>query len=97
MSPVLPHIANECLAKFKADKEIKWPKVDQKYIVAEKNEIVIQINGKKRNTILMENDVAEKIILKNIEEKKLITKYIKGKKIIKTIFVKNRLINYIIE
>ena len=96
MMPVLPHITNECLVKFKEDNEIKWPKVDQNYIVDEKNEIVIQINGKKRNTIIMENDAVEKDVLKKVEEKKIIEKYIDGKKIIKTIFVKNRIINYII-
>ena len=97
MMPVLPHITNECLDKLSLGKKIKWPKVDQKYIVTEKNEIVIQVNGKKRNVLTTTKDTPEENILEKIKETKLIEKYIENKKIIKTIYVKNRLINYIIK
>ena len=68
-----------------------------KYIVTEKNEIVIQVNGKKRNVLTTTKDTPEENILEKIKETKLIEKYIENKKIIKTIYVKNRLINYIIK
>ena len=97
MMPVLPHIANECYKKYDFNEDINWPKVDENYIVAEKNEVVIQVNGKKRNVISIEKDTTEEVVLKKIEENKLIEKYVDGKKIIKTIFVKDRLINYIIK
>jgi len=59
-------------------------------------EIVIQVNGKKRNTILVENDIDENKIINQINSKKLIEKYLNSGKLLKTIYVKNRLINYII-
>ncbi len=97
MMPVIPHMINECLNKLNFENEIKWPEVDKKYITKEENEIVIQVNGKKRNTILIEKDLAEEIIQKEIKDKKLIEKYLLNKELIKTIYVKNRLINYIIK
>ena len=97
MMPVIPHIINECLNKLNFENEIKWPEIDKKYITKEENEIVIQVNGKKRNTILIEKDLAEEIIQKEIKDKKLIEKYLLNKELIKTIYVKNRLINYIIK
>jgi len=95
--PVAPHIANECLIKLNYKEEIKWPVVNKKYLIEENCEIVIQVNGKKRNTISVEKDVNEKEIISKIKENKLIDKYLNDGKLLKTIYVKNRLINYIIK
>ena len=46
MSPVLPHLANECLNQM-ASKNFEWPKVNKEFLEKEEKEIVIQINGKK--------------------------------------------------
>ena len=96
MMPILPHITNECLDKLNFKDEFTWPKVDQKYIKKEKNEIVIQINGKKRNLISVESNITEKQLLIEIDKSKLIEKYVKNKEVKKVIYVKNRLVNYII-
>ena len=95
--PVAPHIANECLIKLNYKMEIKWPVIDKKYLIEENYEIVIQVNGKKRNTISVEKNVNEKEIISKIKENKLIEKYLNDGKLLKTIYVKNRLINYIIK
>ena len=97
MMPVLPHIASECLEKFSFSDKVEWPDINQKYINNEENEIVIQVNGKKRNTILLKQDISEEELKEKIEVTKLIDKYLIDKKLIKTIYVKNRLINYIIK
>ena len=81
MMPILPHITNECLDKLNFKDEFTWPKVDQKYIKKEKNEIVIQINGKKRNLISVESNITEKQLLIEIDKSKLIEKYVKNKKL----------------
>ena len=47
LSPVVPHLANECLEKFGYTNEIKWPEVNKKFLGKDKNLIVIQVNGKK--------------------------------------------------
>ena len=62
----------------------------------EEVKIAIQINGKTRDVIAIKKDLAqqeiENIILKNSK----IKKYVDNKKIIKTIFVKNKILNYIL-
>ena len=97
MMPVIPHISNECLKKLGSGDIIKWPEIDQKYLINKKTEIVIQINGKKRSIIELENNTEEEHIIKEIDRQKLIKKYLDNGKLIKTIYVKNRLINYIIK
>ena len=97
MIPVIPHLANECLEKLNYNKNIYWPKVEQKYLQTETNNIVIQVNGKKRSIISVEKGIQEEEIINQIKSKQLIEKYLNNGKIIKTIYVKNRLINYIIK
>ena len=97
MMPVTPHLANECLKKFEFNKEIKWPDIEEKYLHQEFAQIVIQINGKKRGLISIKKKTKENEIINQIKEKKLIEKYLNNGKLIKTIYVKDRLINYIIK
>ena len=96
MMPVIPHIASECLGNLGL-KKMHWPQIDPKYLKSDEKIIVIQINGKKRNTIKLIDEIKENDLLEKIKEMKLVDKYIDNKKIIKTIYVKNRLINIIIK
>ena len=94
--PFTPHIAYECLQMLKA-KEIKeWPKIDTKLILKEKIKMAIQINGKTRDIIEIEKGInqisIEKICKNNVKIKnKIIDKSVK-----KVIFVKDRIINFIL-
>ena len=95
MLPFTPHLANECLELFKCNNSNKWPELIKKNML-EEVKIAIQINGKTRDVIAIKKDLAqqeiENIILKNSK----IKKYVDNKKIIKTIFVKNKILNYIL-
>ncbi len=97
MSPVIPHLAIECLANFKFEEDFKWPQVDKKYLFEDKNTIVIQVNGKKRNSITILDGLNEKQLIDEIKNKQLISKYLDNGELIKTIYIKNRLINFIIK
>ncbi len=97
MMPVTPHISSECLKKIHYEGDIKWPEINKKYLVNEKMQIVIQVNGKKRSIITVDNDLDEEKIKKEINTQDLIKKYLDNGKLVKTIYVKNRLINYIIK
>ena len=94
--PVIPHISNECIKEIKFDKEIKWPNHDEKYLIEEFSNIVIQINGKKRGLIKAETNSNEEMIFNLIKKQKNIYKYIDGNEIKKKILIPNRLINIII-
>jgi len=97
LMPVAPHLANECLEMFDYKNKPKWPSIEEKYLEKKSIQIVIQINGKKKNTITIEKEIEEKDLISEIKNKKLIEKYIENKNLIKTIYVKNRVINYIIK
>ena len=97
MMPVIPHFANEYLEKFNFKKNSQWPEINKKFLIDDNNEIVIQVNGKKRNIITINKDISEKELIKKIKDEQLINKYFKDSELIKTIYVKGRLINFIIK
>ncbi len=96
MMPVIPHLANECLKRLNHDCKLIWPTVKKELLETRNKEIVIQINGKKRGTILIDKNDNESQIIIKIKKMDLFQKYIDNKRINKTIYVKERLINFIV-
>ena len=97
LSPVAPHFSSECINELKMKIDPNWPTVDKNVIQKKVSNIVIQINGKKRGIIACDINTDESKILEIIKLQKQYEIYIKDKTIKKTIYVKDRLINLIIE
>ena len=97
MMPVIPHFANEYLEKFNYKSIHSWPEINEEYLIDENNEIVIQVNGKKRNTITASKEISEVELVKIIKDNNMIDKYLNNGELLKTIYVKGRLINFIIK
>ena len=94
MIPFTPHLANECLELHKCSSIDSWPQI-KKYI-SEEIKLAVQVNGKTRDIITIKIDLAEDEIYQIVLESSKTKKYIENKKIKKTIFIKNKIINYII-
>ena len=96
MTPFTPHLARECLLLHKCDKPHSWPSVDVNTTISN-IKFAIQVNGKTRDIISVRKDTSEKEINIIVLEKTKAKKYISNKNILKTIFVKNKIINYILK
>ncbi len=97
INPIIPHFSNECLEKLEISTEnIEWPAIDKKYLEQEIFNIVTQINGKKRKVFSISKSVDEKTLIENIKKDEQIKKFLDNKEIIKTIYIENKLINFII-
>ena len=94
MIPFTPHLAYECLELLDCKTTHNWPDFQQNK--AEMIKLAIQINGKTRDIIKINIDSTEKDINSVVHTVSKAKKYIEGQKIRKVIFVKNRIINYII-
>lgn len=94
MIPFIPHLAYECLELFDCKTANNWPKIEKNF--SEDVNLAVQINGKTRDIITINKDLNEKDVNQIIKNESKAKKYIENKKIIKTIFVKNKIINYII-
>lgn len=96
LKPFAPHLASEMLEKLSADGE--WPQWNEKYLVSDTVEVVVQINGKLRAKLTASaddlNDEKKITDLALADEK--VQKYTKSG-IKKTIFVpKAKLLNIVI-
>ena len=93
--PFVPHIACECLEQIEEKHIDEWPKIEKNLKVEEKVRLAIQINGKTKKIIEVDKDIDENRVLNECLKDKKINEQINEKKIIRTIFVKNKIINYL--
>ena len=93
--PITPHIANEILDLLKCNSKNTWPII--KKDIMEEIKFAVQINGKTRDIITIKKNLIQNQIEQIIKEKSKANKFLENKKIIKTIFVRNKIINYIIK
>ena len=94
---MIPHLVSECLEDLRENKNINWPDFDKKMVEEEEISFVIQINGKKRAIINESKDIEKDKLLDLVKKDKMIQKYINQSKINKIIFVKNRLMNILLD
>ena len=95
--PFIPHLANECLELLGETEINDWPKINNELILDEKVKIAIQINGKTKQIIEVKKDLNEKNAINESRKSEKIKKNLTDKKILKTIFIKNKIINYVIK
>ncbi len=96
MSPIIPHFTSECLGELNLKTQQDWPEVNKKFLEEGNVNFVIQINGKKRGILSVEKDISEDKLLKEIKDSKILNKFLLNKKILKSFFVKNKLINILL-
>lgn len=97
LAPITPHLCHHLWQKYGDDTLIMdtpLPLVDESALVSEEVTLIIQINGKKRADTQIVIDSSRQDIESLAAEK--VAKYISDKKILKTIFVKNKLINFVV-
>lgn len=95
MTPFTPHLANECLELLKCEDVEKWPEIKEN--LNEEINFAVQVNGKTRDIITIKKDAAQKKVEDIIKNQSKAKKFVENKEIIKIIFVKNKIINYIVK
>ena len=96
-TPVIPHFTNQCISELNTIEKILWPTFDSNLIEDEKISIVIQVNGKKRSVLKANRGILEKDLLNLVKKDKSLDKYLNKANIKKVIFVKDRLMNFLIK
>lgn len=98
IAPFAPHIADELWGQLGNKTSVhldSWPKWDEKYLVNESVNIAVQVNGKLRANISVPVDSDESTVVDTAKSDEKIKKYVPGEPK-KTIFVKNRLVNFVV-
>lgn len=99
IAPYAPHTAEELWQELGNKESVhaaNWPKADNKYLTIDSVVIVVQVNGKLRGQIECPFDTSEEESVKEALKQEKVAAHIDGKDIKKTIFVKNKLINFVV-
>jgi len=99
LAPFAPHIAEELWEKLGNKKSVhlaEWPKYNPAMILEEEIDLIIQVNGKMRDSVKVKADIGEEEAKEVAVESEKIKKWIEGQKIKKIIFVKGRLVNIVV-
>ncbi len=99
LSPFAPHMCEEIWKNFGNKKLIvteAWPEYDDTKLISSIVKIIVQISGKVRATIEVPIDSDEQMVEATALKNEHVVKWLKNVKIIKKIFVKNRIINFVI-
>ena len=99
LSPFAPHMCEEIWQIFGNKKTIvleSWPKFDETKLISAKAKIVVQVNGKIRATIDVPVDSLQVVVENEALKNEAVVKWIDNKKIVKRIFVKNKIINFVV-
>ena len=99
LSPIAPHITHELWKKLKNGNEIlneSWPSYDPQLLEEESYKLVVQVNGKLRGSLLLNEEKSKEEIIDLSKEVENVKKFILNKKIEKIIYIEKKLINLVV-
>jgi leucyl-tRNA synthetase len=100
LAPVAPHIAEELwhqLGNKDSISKQSWPNYDPVLIIEAEATIVVQVNGKLRDTITVPAEAKEEEIKQKAQASEKVKSFIMGKQIVKIIYVPKKLINLVVK
>jgi leucyl-tRNA synthetase len=100
LAPFAPHMTEELWSQMGHKDSIhtsEWPVYDEQYLVKDSTTIAVQINGKLRGTISVPVGSDEVAATKQATEDDKIAHHLRDKRVVKTIFVPDKLLNFVVE
>ncbi|HVA17737.1 MAG TPA: leucine--tRNA ligase [Candidatus Dormibacteraeota bacterium] len=100
LAPMAPHISEELWEMLEHSgglARVEWPKFREELAKEEQFEIIIQINGRVRGKILVDDSISEEELVERAIHDPRIAPLLVGKKIIKTIVVPRKLVNIVVQ
>ncbi len=96
--PFAPHIGSEVYDELTGSRvwERPWPEADESLLVADEVTLVIQVNGKRRDQLVVGADASEAEVLELARATEGVQRHLDGGEIVKEIFVPGRLVNLVI-
>ena len=99
LAPFIPHVTEELwqdLGHGESVHKQKWPVVDEAALVADEVTVIVQVNGKVRDKILMPVNLDKAETEKMVLAQPKIAEILTGKEVKKVVVVPNKLVNVVV-
>ena len=99
LSPFTPHICEEMWSDLGNDKavcDMAWPEYDEKALVQDTVEIIVQFNGKLKAKLTVDADITREKMQEEVEADETVKALLEGKEIIKVIAIPGKLVNFVV-
>ena len=99
LAPFIPHVTEELwqdLGHGESVHKQKWPVVDEAALVADEVTVIVQVNGKVRDKILMPVNLDKAETEKMVLAQPKIAEILAGKEVKKVVVVPNKLVNVVV-
>jgi leucyl-tRNA synthetase len=96
--PFSPHIGAEVYDELTGERvwETTWPEADRSLLVTDQITLIVQVNGKRRDQLVVAADASEPEVLELARASAGVKRHLDGKEIVKEIFVPGRLVNLVV-
>ena len=100
LSPYAPHLCEELWQKLGHGATIayeSWPTIDEEYLKDDSKQIVVMINGKKRDVFEIATNSGEDELKSAALERESVKKFVEGHDIVKCVVVPEKLVSIVIK
>jgi len=99
LAPFAPHIGEELWQKLDNNESVfkqPWPQPDKNLVKDEMIELLVQVNGRLRDKIAVPAESGQAAAVEFAKASKIVQQWIDNKPVKKTVYVKGRLINFVV-
>jgi len=99
IAPFAPHIAEELWEQLGGEGSVhvaSWPTYDDAQLIEETVTVAVQVNGKLRGTVQVATGSEEAAAVELAQVDERVKAHLDGKQIVKTIYVPNKLLNFVV-
>ncbi|MGA0242402.1 MAG: leucine--tRNA ligase, partial [Candidatus Marinamargulisbacteria bacterium] len=100
IAPFAPFLADHCWTLLNGEGSVhstSWPQYNDELTIDDDITMVIQVNGKVRDKLTIARSISEDALTLLALEQPNVQHHVSDKQIVKTIFVKHRLINFVVK
>ena len=99
LDPFSPHIAEELWSQLGHEDRLynrAWPVCDESALVKDEIQVILQINGKLKDKLLLPNNSEKEVVEEAARASDRFKEATDGREVIKVIYVPNKIINFVV-
>ncbi len=100
LNPFSPHITEELWSQLGHEDRLynrAWPECDESALVKDEVQVVLQINGKLKDKLMLPNNSDKEVVEEAARASDRFKEATEGREVVKVIYVPNKIINFVVK